>query len=213
MENTSEITQDLRTIVGGQHLITPSRWALSLVRKANADHAYLILEGVDENNERFCMDAHLVVKKTNERKADIVFRGIPVNQLKEIGDSCHAYTWTLSKEAGETLITTIKSEKARADRNEINYVLAGKTQVNTFISNSLWNESKESLENHSQNASIEGLTRDGHSCCSWAISMVKSLGLPTPSSFTPFIVCVPRHVLKNTHNGNLEEPSSRCSIM
>lgn len=216
MENAQQVNE-VRTMVGGQHLLTPNQWALSLVRNRDADHAYLILEGVDDKHTRVCMDAHLVVKKSNDRKADIVLRGITVNQLKEVGEACHSYTWSISKAQAEQLITAIKAEKARADKDEINYVMAGKTLVNTFVSNSLWNESKESLENHSQNVSVDALTRAGHSCCSWAIAMIKSMHLPTPTNFTAFIACVPKDLVRGTHNGDevLEEPTTikPCSIM
>lgn len=216
MENTQHVSE-MRTIVGGQHLLTSNVWALSLVRKLDADHAYLILEGVDENQARICMDAHLVVKKSNQRKADIVFRGITLNQLKAVGEACHSFTWTLSKAQAEQLMATIKAEKARADKEEINYVMAGKTLINTFVSNSLWNESKLSLENHSKNVSVDALTREGHSCCSWAIAMIKSLHLPTPANFTAFIACVPKDLVKGAHNGDevLEDPNTikRCTMM
>lgn len=216
MENAPQPNQ-IRSVVGGQHLLDPNTWALSLVRKIEADHAYLIIEGVDDNQARICMDAHLVVKKSNERKADIIFRGITFNQLKAVGEACHSFTWTLSKAQAEQLMASIKADKARADNDEINYVMAGKTLVNTFVSNSLWNESKVSLENHSKNVSIDALTREGHSCCSWAIAMIKSLHLSTPDNFTAFIACVPKDLVKGTHNGDevLDEPTTvrRCIMM
>lgn len=207
---------EVRTIVGGQHLLTQENWALSLVRKLEADHAYLILEGVDDDQSRFCMDAHLVIKKGSDgKKADIVNRGLTPHQVKEVGDACHSYTWQISKAKAEQLIGWVKEQKAKADRDEINYVLAGKTKLNTFFNKSLINESNESVENHSRNVSVDALLVKGHSCCSWAIEMITKLGLPTPTSFAPFFACIPKNIVQGTNNGDAlqEEPTTKCRIM
>lgn len=211
MENTNEI----RNMIGGTHFINEEKWSLSLVRKLGQDHAYLILEGI-ENGSHVCIQAHLVIKdNTDNKKANIIYDSIGCDKLKQLCQGCNSYTWQITKEQGQALIKMIKDEKAKSDRNEINYVLTGKTKLNTFFNASLTNDSNASVENKSRNVSVDALVVKGHSCCSWSIAMIETLKLPAPKSFSPVFVCVPKHIIKGSYNADRLEPetTARCSIM
>lgn len=124
----------LHNLIGGNHMIDQNVYALSFVRKLAADHAYLILETIDENGARKTFDAHLVIKEgSGNTKADIVFREISLQNLGEVAEGCHSITWNISRLQSVALRALIDAEKARANQNLINYILFGKSSTSGFI--------------------------------------------------------------------------------
>jgi ribulose 1,5-bisphosphate carboxylase large subunit-like protein len=201
----------LKNIIGGNIVLTEDYWALSLVRKENADHAYLILEGV-EQGERFIRDAHLVIKEDgNDKKADIIYREISIQKLQEVGANCSSYTWNISKPQAEALINLIQSEQQRAQNNEINYVLMGQSKLNNVFAHSA--QSLNTEAHSANNASIDMLTREGHNCHSWAIAMVRTIGLKFANHWTSFIAVIPRLEVQGTHYADEPEPDTKCLVM
>lgn len=186
--------QEFKNLIGGKHTINQRIWALSLVRKFDADHAYLIMEGIGDDNQRIVMDAHLVVKKgSNDKKGDIVYRDISdrLEELQKIGISCSSYTWNISRFQVNTFDSLIQSEQQRAKENKINYVQFGQAKI-TGVFVSLADDEKASL---GDNPLIDALTRDGHNCGSWAVAMVRALQLPFKGNYMPFFFNRPKDYL------------------
>lgn len=205
--------KEFTNLIGGEHTINQDIWALSLIRKFNADHAYLVMEGINSEQERIIMDAHLVQKKSNPKMADIVYRDISerFDELQAIGQSCSAYTWNINRFQADALVTLIQSEQQRANEDKINYVEFGKAKI-TGVFVSLPEDAKASL---GDNASIDALMRDGHNCGSWAIAMVRKLELPFKGNYMPFLFVRPKSLIQDRHNGDAKEPDSqqKCLIM
>jgi len=206
----------MRNLIGNTHEITQNMWALSLVRKMEADHAYLILEGVDEEGGRATHDAHFVVKAgTNNKKGEVVFREyLSISKLREVAEGCHSYTWALEKAQVDRFIEIVRAEQVK----DIDYVMGGKTNISGLFGASLEgagsSESKESLVNSSlNNPSLDLLLRKGHNCGSWAVGVVQALGLKAPTSWLSCVIHVPRNEVKGTHNADEEEPTTRCLMM
>lgn len=195
----------MQNIIGGNFELMVGIGALSLVRKTNtekaAHHAFLVLEGVDDNGNRIIMDAHLVVKEGSEnKKADIVFRDRTPQQIQEIGDACVAYTWSVNAHQARAFRELVASERQRASQDEISYKITGKTRLTGFVGKSSDNsgltESKQSLGNASDNACSDFLLNpEGHNCMTWAVGMVQALQLPTPTSWNIFIYADPKELL------------------
>lgn len=215
-----EEKKDFANIIGGNHIINKDIWALSLVRKFNADHGYLIMEGISDDNQRIIMDAHLVVKTgSNEKKAKIIYRDISGNnklqELQKIGQSCSSYTWNISRFQADTFVSLVQSEQQRADEDKINYVQFGPSKISGgFVS--LPDDAKASLGNYSDNAFMDTLLREGHNCGSWAIAMVRALQLPFKGNYVPFIFSyIPPIDIDNGHHDGDAEPDStqNCLMM
>jgi hypothetical protein len=198
----------VKNIIGGEHTIGQNKWALSLVRKFNADHAYLILESLNEKNEPVVMDFHLVVKKdSNEKKGDVVCRNISnkLEELKEIGESCSSYTWEVNHEQVLKLSQKVKEQKKLADEDKINYVYMGKSKISGGFA-SLAEDAQVSLGTTSDNASVDTLLREGHNCGSWAVAMAQDLGLPFRGNYVPFVAFIPRIDI-------MDEPDTKMCVI
>ena len=217
-----------KNIIGGQHDIDQNIWALSLVRKEGADHAYLILEGIDEKGERIIEDMHLVVKKgTNGRKGEVVSRStlyhptFKLEDIIEVSSDCSSYTWNVNSAQVQKLKELVQSEKQRADKNEINYVLFGDPVLSGIVGASLdqmrSTESKEALAKKSDNHSMDMLLRTGHNCGSWAIAMARALELQFRTSWLSFVAVYPAKEIQGAHDGDKGEPTTRppggCRMM
>ncbi len=228
MQKDPAETKRVMNIIGGKHPLTQEKWAVSIVRKYKSpQHAYLILEGLNEKDARIVMDAHLMVKKgTDEQKGLVVFRQISVSDLEEVGNNCHSYTWGIRKEQGQALVALIESEAIRANNNEINYTLFGKAKFEGALSNSFFSKtsvakleqmkhsSVNSKSNYYSHASCDMLLRGGHNCYSWAKAMIKAIQLEYPASierWSEFVAVIPMD-LKGIHDADNEEKSG-CSLM
>lgn len=202
----------MKSIIGGDHCISKDVWALSLVCKLNKEHAYLILEGVDEKEQRIIRDAHLVIKDgTNNKKAKIIFRTISFEELKAAGAGCHRQTWDVSATRAEAFIKLVEAEQER----DINYLLFGQAPVlaGTFVSMAPAGGYK-SVDDSKNNKSLAyvGHSCDmlhrpkGHNCVSWAKAMLKAMQLPVTGSWLSFIAEIPSLEVP-------KEPQTDCLIL
>jgi hypothetical protein len=201
---TSVEIKPLRTIVGAKpHYINKDVWALSLVRGRGKHHAYLILEGMDEEGERVMEAAHFRIKEgTDDKKGEVTFGDMAIEKLKKVGENCHSYTWDIIKEQVEKFHSIVNDELER----DIDYVHFGKSKTNGLLGESLDHSgstrSKQSLhDNSGQYSCMDALLRKGHNCLSWAKAVVKALELGTPTSWVSFVATDPERELQGNHDG------------
>ncbi len=153
-----ETVKSFQNIIGGKHIISEDNWALSLVRRLGKEHAFLIIEGVD-NGTRYTFDAHLVVKDgSNNTKADIIYSEVEVDKLLHVGEKCHSITWNISRAQAVALRALIEAEKARADEGRINYVMLGGSKAGGIFAASLDTSGLDGVITASQ-ASVEDKRR------------------------------------------------------
>lgn len=149
-----ETTKSFLNIIGGRHIISEDSWALSLVRRLKKEHAFLIIEGIDDG-ARYTFDAHLVVKEgSNNTKADIIYSEVEVDKLIHIGEKCHSITWNISRAQAIALRALIEAEKARADAGKIDYVMLGGSKAGGVFASTLDASELNSVVKASQ-ASVE----------------------------------------------------------
>lgn len=235
-----------QNVIGGHHVINQNVYALSLVRKFAAQHAYLILESINEQGEHVTHDAHLVVKEgTGNTKADIVYRVIELDQLMEVSEGCHSITWNISREQAEALLALIEAEQGRAENNLINYITLGKSKASGFLGSASKASGSEASNDSIQdirvriNQEIDGLPedargkfeefqlkakfasmesvdmllREGHSCISWAIAMIKAMQIDyDPGYFKTLVFVNPNTIVNGNHNGN-DDPTTKCVLL
>ncbi|MBY0545197.1 MAG: hypothetical protein K2Q14_06600 [Gammaproteobacteria bacterium] len=210
----------MRSIMGkGELIISQDKWLLSLVRAKNSIHAFLILEGVTEANEREVMKAELLFEPEDKKKGRVVCDPVSIKRLEERmkEDAFCFYTWRLSLEQAREFKAKIETEKQR----EIVYVTFGNSAMNGFFSASASKavaSNDASFERLSSagdtmggvawasHASVDMLLREGVNCVDWAIELVKSLNLPTPKEWKAFCIVHPHDILPDPSKAG-------CNIM
>jgi len=81
-------------IIGGHHTLSKNDWVLSMVRKFGADHAFLVIEGI-QDNQYVAFDAHLVIKEGSQgRKGCIVLRKLALAQVESLTQETHSLSAT-----------------------------------------------------------------------------------------------------------------------
>lgn len=218
-----------KNFIGGKIELTANQSALSIVRKNRAEHAFLVLEAIDENGERLIYNAHLVKNETsNGTKALVVFKqNVSVQELIAYAADCNAYTWPITQNEMTTVLELIQYELERAQANEINYLLGGKASALASIVGSTQyltstQVSAEKVEACFKNIetkgnkltsqvvsreSIRSLLVDGHNCLSWTIAIVKAININVPNDFTQCLVVNPKklegqNTLERNNNNN-----------
>lgn len=207
----------VQNIIGGRHRISPRSGALSLVRKFDQAHAYLILEQY-EGDERVISDMHLVIKRETEKlpnkKADIVHRELDVDDLLELGKKgLHSITWSVTQDQMKQLAELLKQEKKRVANNEIDYHVVGNALAAGLFGASLQAAQSESVRlwsvEHQKGSVSEYLLRRGHNCYSWAQGMAMNIGVNPPTIWNELIAKDPRKVLnKGAVEGEQPEPTT-----
>jgi hypothetical protein len=212
----------MRSIIGN-NLIDDQIGALSLVRKFNAAHAYLILE-YKHKGEQSAEDIHLVVKRGTEGdhppKADIVYReNLSFEQLHEVAAGCYSVTWSVTQEEIAKLRELVSSEQVRTANNSIDYHVVGNVSMAGLFGASLQAVQSHDIHQWSQQNSkgsvSDYLLVNGHNCYSWAQAIVMNIGLVPPSAWSECFVKDPRRTLHEGQvEGMREEPNtiSTCII-
>lgn len=126
----------LKTIVGGKHMISSDVWALSLVRRLDKEHAFLVLEGVYDGG-RVATRIDLKCKEgTNNTKAEIVTRELNVTELIDLGADVYSITWNIDTEQRKALLDLIEAEKLRSQAGLINYITLGNSKAGGSVATS-----------------------------------------------------------------------------
>ena len=201
-------------VFGGHYFIHEEQGVLSLVRKFNAAHAFLVLESI-MHSQRHLLEIHLVIKNGTENtpipKADILFRNISVDRLKALAAGCHHASWAVTPEQMRALELIVVAEMSRSHRNEIDYFLAGNAPAAGFFGASLQQSKSEALREWSvqnkKSSVSDYLLGSGHNCYSWAKAVVQALGLNPPTSFVEAFIKDPRLTIGE------EEPNTTCSLL
>jgi len=116
--------------------ITHTNAVVTLLRKStkvtdadNPNHAFLIIESVENNTPVTC-EAHLLIKPgTNHNLAKIVFEPTTTDRKMALSEYCFGCVWDISPKQKELLLKLITFDQARADEGLINYVMLGKTPI------------------------------------------------------------------------------------
>lgn len=218
-----EIEESVANIIGGRHLIGSQLGALSLVRKLNEAHAYLILEQY-HNGEFFFNKMHLVIKRGTEesanKKADVLQRSLTLDEvLKLQSQGLYSVTWSVTQQQIQQLMTLFEQEIKRVANNEIDYHTVGNASTAGLFGASLQAAQSESLRlwsiAHHKGSASEYLLRRGHNCYSWTQAMAVAIGVNPPTHWHEFFAKDPRKVLNGQLIGEdieLTSPNYNCSI-
>jgi hypothetical protein len=202
----------------GEKEISKNNWVLSLVRKFDKDHAFLILEGINSDGSRCMKQAHLFIKEdSNNKKAIIVYKLITLESLRELSEGCKSISWDITKIQSKAVRALIRSEVDRGARGEIDYVITGNSKVNGLFGDSLeqshLDESKNYSAEKTNNAAMYALLKSGHNCYSWAYAMVKAIQLPLiQQSWISVLVKRPLYELDGQHDA-AKIKSHGCTIL
>lgn len=220
----------MRNIIGAKHVITPDIWALSFVRRSGQDHCFLILEGVDHNNDLILKRIDFGykeiqpikyegTKKIQDAKFDVTYgqvydRDISMAQLEKLGTNCIYKSWEITKDEKEKLDRWIKDYQKLEN---IKYNLAGKAKVGGMFGASLdvshLQETKQASIDAAEASAKKGsslgqvalaVLREGHNCTSWAIEAIRQI---RPSFDEAHIIA------KFVVIPQVELPSTKCGIM
>ena len=202
------------SIIDKNNLISKDNWVLAIGRKIegmtkNAEHAFLLIEGIDKNNEVFVSKYEFGVDKTNDSSVNIVEKhGAPsdirelfhdllwhstpphvIADLKYSSDGWCKKSWSITKEQGEKLIGKIEESK----NNPPLYTAIGINSIS--------------------GSSNVGSLKRGHNCYTWATAMLTSLedkriieDLDQSKSWVDKLITVTSRHIKN------DEPKSWLSM-
>lgn len=165
----------------GDKEITHEKAAISLVRKFDKDHSFLVLEKLDKQGNREMKQAHLFIKEdSNNKKAIIVYKDIDLDALKELSEGCHAITWTLDRDGANYFKSLVEFEVNRSAQGKIDYVITGNSKINGLFGDSLEQSNLDNAKKQSEqtnNMYMASLLTHGHNCFSWADAMITALQL------------------------------------
>lgn len=201
--------------IGGEHEISQEQGAISLVRRQNRTHAFLVVEYVDDKDEQQVYKIDFVLKEGSQDKANITCEAMSLDDLCNLGTECYSTTWELSTIKREMLDEHVANEKARADRDEIDYQRVGDSPIAGSLGSSMTKalspDRKEMQKGSSR--SCDPLVWKGHNCYSWAVAALRSICITNipEESVTKFIFKDPRKQLTSTINGDTYK--HRCLLM
>ena len=191
----------MKNSINGTHDLTQDNWVVSIVRRKEGDHCFLILEGLGDQHERITLRAELGYKVINQNsdpieydktKAQIYLNATPYDWLQRKASAKEFYyrTFEITREQKERLRVKIQADQAK----ELTYVEFGNQNslAGGFVGNSLEsvgsNEAKNAsvASNHaffkptnvssaSAHSSIDASLQRGYSCVSWAIETIHSI--------------------------------------
>ncbi len=204
-DNESPVNQQqiYRNTIGGKFILSQNNWTVSLCRdkKAkNTRHAFIIIEGIDSQDEYVLKLAHLVLAKEqkgllNKLGADFVGTAeidcldINSEKLKGRAPGFVHQTWSINRHKAAQLLQAIHADIGK----QINYNILGDSKLHSAV-------------NHSQ---------DADNCISWAVSKLANIDLNLEKSWVDMIVVhTNRHIKENNDADFMEQrTSSNCLVM
>lgn len=204
-----------RSVINDKRKLVEGEWVLSLVRRKNTAHAYLILEGLENKEVTIRKRAELAFKETAPKKRDplrtqIYYYDLTDDRLELMRRDQNDYlckTFIITPEEKVRLDTKIEADQDR----EIPYNLGGHTKSSGFFGASLASagpsesraSSIASAEKKVEGGSSSGYSlghsslatlRDGHNCLSWAEETVCYLNpkLDPRGGFAKYVIAVPQ---------------------
>jgi hypothetical protein len=204
-----------RSIFNDEHKLAEGEWILTLTRRNNSSHAFLILEGLDAKEEPIRKRAELAFKEIAPGKYDPLRTQIYCYDLS--GDKLELMRRDQGDYVCRTFILNL-SEKQRFDdkieadqSREFRYNLGGHTKISGFLGTSLASSGSEGARassvaaaerkvaegggpskasGHASLATLE----DGHNCLSWAEEAIRYVNpaLDPRGKFAKFVIAVPQ---------------------
>ncbi|MBA2653242.1 MAG: hypothetical protein H0U73_13400, partial [Tatlockia sp.] len=219
----------MRNLISGDFELTPERWILSILRRKNGDHAFLILEGLDSENKRVISRAELGYRK-DEKSADLSDRShyqiyftpqVNVELLRKTAEAktfCYQSFSINTKQKDEFLATVQREVKSSAEQ-KLPYVTFGNQHAlaGGFFGSSVervggQSKKQASIEaNHSSlghnnsvpflHETIDASLQRGHSCVSWASEKMQQFCPDyNPSLSSQLFITVPQIELPEEEN-------------
>lgn len=228
----------MRNLIGGKHEINQHKWILTLVRNPKTDHSFLVIEGLDANNQPILLEAHLGHKRIDEfnfntNKCDIYYMNTTIEKLKKISSDFLYKSWEITPTEAEQLQNKIISDQQKAATGAgIDYLKFIQTEggvggiigdsLDTFGSEESKDKSLEKLSNSlNQSSFFSGNTQnviktllnnhiEKENCTSWAIKTVKHIRPEyDEGGLAKYVIVIPDNILPDTKT---EKPKS-CRIM
>lgn len=198
-----------------QSMVDKDIWALSIIRKENKNHAYIILEGL-KDNEPIAWEAHLFDSgvDTVQPKAGILFEVMDDDKLYYVSKECNCMSWDFEANRFEELKNIIEIYQQSAEIKEINYQVYGDAITVGAVGGSLETFGSEDSRNNSVNNSNNSVSqyalRKGHNCYSWAVEVVSKLSFEVPQHWTGFFVSDPKRQIIGRKK--VDNESQKCII-
>ncbi len=166
--------------------IDQNNWATTLICAVNSNHAELVIEGVDENNNYFMKLAHFIGKySANSGQLDknsyCGFNGLGEVKLSTIQPGSLRYdgktqTWLKLKNKVEAMLKEIEKEQDMPNQNPRQFNILGRDSI--FAQGKLIPNKAESI--------------DSDSCFTWAREKLTMLDVNLPENKTAFLVSLTR---------------------
>ena len=222
----------MMNVIGGNQALNDSCCALSLVRNNGGNHAYLILEMI-EDGVRKTMKAHLLIKEnSDDKKATIVHGPVSIDELVGMqAAGLNSFTWGISRLQARAFVALVEAERERGDNDEIDYVIPGKTSIGGSCGRSLESLGAERSTQRSEEyldrfkarypdcsavqisvVSLDSLLREGHNCLTWAESMIKALQLPYCDRLGHVFAANPKMTIVGCHDADAMSQSACCLL-
>lgn len=190
--------------IGGKHPLDEKLCAVSLILSKNEDHAYIVIESLNAQEEITAFEAHLGT--IDHKRAIIDTAETNLSRLLNIAQHNKSRTWNIYREEMEQLKKDIDDDKIHYEQNPMPYVKSGMSSTSGFFGYLLEDIGSEGLKhasvekNHSlleskidslqeykslqksvkttvaaSHDSIDSTLRKGHNCASWAKEKVKTI--------------------------------------
>ena len=216
----------MRNLISGDFELTPDRWILSILRHKNSGHAFLILEGLDSENNRDIRRAELIYGDLNAGKIKclpycllVLTEGEEViekiREAAQKGEFCYQSYPIDAEKKDEFWATVQKEEKLYEEQHHVPYVMFGNmnTLAGGFFGSSIemvggQSSKLASIEanyakptNLCVDSSIDATLQRGHNCVSWASEKMQQF-CPDykPSLLGQLFVSVPQIELAEKQN-------------
>jgi len=196
----------IKPIVGQRFDIDEDNYVVSYVRNPNNRHAFLILEGVNEEGEQVAWHMHLITKKGSTNTLDQLLTEKWVG-----GKSVFAYPlWTIKKVASDAPLPLQKTEititpmKDRANWEYLNLIareyVYRSYSITSKQAEKLLSSVKEDIaaDNIYYNFSGDGSAHSGsfsgkphHSCLSWAKRKLIDIDVPLAGKWYNWLIVIP----------------------
>jgi hypothetical protein len=204
-------TTDAKT---SSHLISDTTWVVSIARKreswlsssfffgtTGSDHAYLILEGI-QNHRRFIIRAELTYDTSTE---EVQIKMKPLDDLKQfaksVAEGIEAHQFEISASVGQALLRHIQADQQKViryslfgDGGNIYPSLLFTDAIPTPSSSTSLLPSASAPSNSNLNTLVStqvATESETHNCLSWCRKQMMQIGKEMPIRWYNFAVTLP----------------------
>ena len=164
------------------HTLSENYWTVALVRKKEGQHAFLVLEGIDEGKVYFAKRIDLVIPNANKNSFFINpnFAEIRIQKLSRSEDYIHL------RQLSENCICQVYSISANLG--------------NQLLGNSEADQEKKIYYNYSGDGSFYSFylpNNEKHNCISWCLKQLQLVGIPIKRKWYDAIAVIPESYLSD----------------